>query len=224
MRTSWTMLIVLLAAPIGESCGEEKAITPDLGRIADGKGWTVHNATAETAEVDGKSGVRLKAKADSATGIAGLVLADGVKFTTGVIEIDLKGKNVRPSFLGVAFNVTDEKTFEAVYFRPFNFRADGEFKSRAVQYIAWPEHTWENLRTNQPGKFEGPVSSAPDPEKWFHARIEVGTKQVLVYVNDAKEPCLTVDRLAEGGEGCPVGLFVDSGDGLYAGLKVILNK
>jgi hypothetical protein len=224
MRTSWRVLIVLLVAPIGESHGEEKAISPDLRMIADGKGWTVHNATAEAVEIEGKSGVRLKAKADSATGIAGLVLADGVEFTTGVIEIDLKGKSVRPSFLGVAFNATDEKTFEAIYFRPFNFKAAGEFKSRAVQYLAWPEHTWEELRKNRPGKFEGPVTSVPDPNKWFHARVEIGNKQVRVYVNEAKEPCLRVDRLAESGKPRPVGLFVDTGEGLYAGFKVIPAK
>jgi hypothetical protein len=184
----------------------------------------VRNATAEASEVEGKSAVRLKAKADSATGVAGLALADGVGFTTGVIEIDLKGRSVRPSFLGVAFNAADEKTFEAVYFRPFNFKAGGEFQGRAVQYVAWPEHPWAELRENRPGKFEGPVGSVPDPDKWFHARIEVGTKQVRVYVNGTKEPCLTVDRLAEGGGRRAVGLFVDTGDGLYAGLKVVPTK
>jgi hypothetical protein len=144
-----------------------------------------------------------------------------VEFTSGVIEIDLKGKSVRPSFLGVAFNVTNEKTFEAVYFRPFNLKADGVFKNRAVQYIAWPDHTWDKLRKSRPGKFEGAVSSAPDPDGWFHARVEVGEKHVRVYVNDAKEPCLTVDRLAAVRKARALGLLVDTGDGLYARLKVI---
>jgi hypothetical protein len=224
MRAAWRVLVVLLAVSIGESYGQEKAITLDLGKIASGKGWTVHNATAEAVEVKGKSAIRLKAKADSATGIAGLVLADGVEFTSGVIEIDLKGKSVRPSFVGVAFNAKDEKTFEAVYFRPFNFKADGEFKGRAVQYIAWPKFTWQKLRQDQAGKLEGPVNSVPDPDKWFHARIDVGEKRVRVYVNEAKEPCLTADRLAEGGMGRPVGLFVDTGDGLYADLKITPAK
>ncbi len=158
------------------------------------------------------------------TGIAGLVIADGVNFTTGSIEIDLKGKSIRPSFLGVAFNVADEKTFEAVYFRPFNFKADGVFKTRAVQYIAWPKYTWNELRKNRPGKFEGAVIPMPYPDKWFHARIEIETKQVRVYINDAKEPCLTVERLAESGKNRRVGLFVDTGDGLYANFKVIPTK
>jgi hypothetical protein len=221
MRASWTVLIVLLAVTSSGGYGQEKVVTPDLSTIAGGKGWNVRNATPEAVEVDGKRAVRLKATGDSANGIVGLALADGVEFTTGVIEIDLKGKNVRGrSFLGVAFGVADDKTFEAVYFRPFNFKADGEFRGRAVQYIAWPKHTWEELRKTRPGKFEAPISPVPDPDKWFHARIEVGEKQVRVYVDGAKEPCLTVDRLAEGGRGRRVGLFVDSADGLYAGLKI----
>ena len=214
-------LLVVLAVALSQSYGQEKAVSPDLTRIGDGKGWTLHNATAEAVAGDGKSGVRLKAKADSITGIAGLVLADAVEFTVGVIEIDLKGKSVRPSFVGVAFNVADEKTFEAVYFRPFNFNAGGEFKSRAVQYVAWPEHPWNELRKNRPGRFEGAVNSVPDPNKWFHARIVIETKQIRVFVNEAKEPCLVVDRLEEGGKSRQVGLFVDTGDGLYANLKIL---
>ena len=217
-------LLVLLAVCLSQSYAQENAISPDLTRIADGKAWSLHNATAEAVAVDGKSGVRLKAKADSITGIAGLVLPEGVEFTVGVIEIDLKGKSVRPSFVGIAFNVADEKTFEAVYFRPFNFKADGEFKSRAVQYVAWPEHPWNELRKNRPGKFEGQVNSVSDPNGWFHARIVIETKQVRVYVNEAKEPCLIVDRLAEGGKSRQVGLFVDTGDGLYANLKIIKTR
>jgi len=224
MRKFRGFLVVLLAVWMSQCYGQEKAISPDLTRIVEGKGWTLHNATAEAVEFEGKSGVRLKAKADSITGIAGLVVADAIEFTVGVIEIDLKGKSVRPSFLGVAFNVADERTFEAVYFRPFNFNAGGEFKSRAVQYIAWPEHPWNELRKNRPGKFEGTVNSVPDHDKWFHARIQIETKQLRVYVNEAKEPCLAVDRLAAGGKGRPLGLFVDTGDGLYASLKVIKNR
>jgi hypothetical protein len=225
MRVFLSLLVVLVAVPRSHGYGSEKVITPDLSTIVGGKGWEVHNAIPEAVEVEGKRAVRLKATGDSANGIVGLVLAEGVEFTTGVIEIDLKGKNVRGrSFLGVAFNVTDEETFEAIYFRPFNFKADGEFKSRAVQYLAWPKHTWEELRKKQPGKFEGPVSSVSDPDKWFHARIEVGETKVRVFANEAKEPCLTVDRLAKNATGRRMGLFVDSADGLYAGLKITPTK
>jgi hypothetical protein len=197
-----------------------KAITPDLSKIADKASWTIANASAEVVQVAGKQAARLKAKGDSAQGIVGLALPRGVELATGTIEIDLKGKSVRPSFVGVAFNVADEKTFEAVYFRPFNFKAMGEFTGRAVQYIAWPEHPWDQLRQARPAQFEGPISPVPDPDGWFRARIEISAKQVRVFINDRKEACLTVARLARSDKARPVGLFVDTGDGLYRNIRI----
>lgn len=182
-------------------------------------GWKVTHAAAEGVEADGQHAVRLTAEGDSANGIVGLALPPAIRFSTGTIEIDLKGKNVRGrSFLGVAFNVVDEKTFEAVYFRPFNFKAADPFRTRAVQYIAWPANTWEHLRKSAPGQFENSVSPVPDPDGWFHARIEVSNNDVRVFVNHAKEPSLVTKRLSSGCVRRPAGLFVDSSDGHYANL------
>ena len=197
------------------------SITPNLSTVSDGKSWNVVHATAEATDKDGKPAVRLVAEGDSNTGIVGLALPAGVEFSEGTIEIDLKGRNLRQrSFVGVAFNVVDEKRFEAVYFRPFNFAADEPWKNRAVQYIAWPVNTWEHLRTHTPGQFEHAVNPVPDPEGWFHARIEVADTQVKVFVNGSKEPSLVTERLSGGGAARPVGLFVDTGDGFYANMKV----
>ena len=102
----------------------------------------------------------------------------------------------------------------------FNFKADEPMRGRAVQYIAWPVNTWEHLRKTAPGQFEQPVNTVPDPDGWFHAQIEVTDTQVRVFVNRAKEPSLVVARLARGGVQRPVGLFVDSAEGLYADLAV----
>jgi hypothetical protein len=188
-------------------------------------GWKVTHAAAEGVEADGKHAVRLTAEGDSANGIVGLALPPAIRFSTGTIEIDLKGKDVRGrSFLGVAFNVVDEKTFEAVYFRPFNFKAADPFRTRAVQYIAWPTNTWEHLRKSAPGQFENSVSPVPDPDGWFHARIEVTDNEVRVFVNQAKEPSLVTKRLSSGGVLRPAGLFVDSSDGHYANLTYSAPK
>lgn len=197
---------------------------PNLGTIADGKAWRVIHAEAQPLAVDGRPAVRLVAEGDSANGIVGLALPNGLTFSTGTLEIDLKGRNVRGrSFLGVAFNVVDEKTFEAVYFRPFNFLADESIRGRSVQYIAWPGNTWEHLRRNSPGQFEQPVKPVPDPDGWFHAQIEVTDARVRVFVNHSKEPSLVVKRLSSGGVPRPVGLFVDSADGIYASFAVAPN-
>ncbi|MEI6781156.1 MAG: hypothetical protein WCQ21_09585 [Verrucomicrobiota bacterium] len=204
---------------------QEKTDRPDLATATNGKSWKILNATAKVMELDGKRALHLKATGDSANRIAGLALPVGVEFGTGVIELDLKGKNIpQGSFLGVVFNVMDEKRFEGVYFRPFNFKAEEARRGRSVQYIAWPEYTWEKLRKDKPGQFEKPVNPVPDPDGWFHARIDVTEKQVRVFVNDATEPCLVVDRLARGDVKRPTGLFVDVAEGLYANLKITSAK
>jgi hypothetical protein len=92
-----------------------------------------------------------------------------------------------------------------------------------VQYVAWPDHTWEKLRKSKPGKFESAVKPVPDPAGWFHARVEVTKKKVRVWVDDAREPCLVVDRLADREKG-KVGLFVDSNEGAFRNLKILPAK
>src|SRR5712675_692165 len=53
----------------------------------------------------------------------GIVWLKGVTFKQGIIDIDLRGKNVfLKSFLGIAFHGIDTITCDILYFRPFNFR------------------------------------------------------------------------------------------------------
>jgi hypothetical protein len=218
-----TFMAVLLCIPFAS--GRENALTPDLAKIDDAKVWSVINGYASTDMEDGKRVVQLRPKGQALTpSDIGLALIEGLEFTEGVIDIDLKGKGrIQRSFLGIAFAVEDGKTFEAVYFRPFNFLNDGVFRKRAVQYVAWPEHTWEKLRAQTPGVYESAVNPIPDPEGWFHARIEVTKKRVKVFVNDGKEPCLVVDRLASRDK-AKVGLWVDSQEGRFANLKILSAK
>jgi hypothetical protein len=215
---------VLLAA--GSVSLAEKAVAPDLSQVNDGKTWTVINGDCLTALEDGKRVVRLKPKGKAKTpSDIGLALVEGLEFTEGTLEIDLKGKGKHErSFLGVAFGALDGKTFEAVYFRPFNFmRDDASYRVRAVQYVAWPDHTWERLRRETPGVYEAAVKPVPDPAGWFHARVEVTKQKVRVWVDDAGEPCLVVDRLSGRDKG-KVGLWVDSKEGAFSNLKVLPAK
>ena len=221
MKNAIALTIALTCLASGPGWAQQRAAVPDLATIADGSAWKVSNAKPEAVNVDGKRAARLTAAGDSANGIVGLALPVGIAFDTGVIEVDLKGKNLRQrSFLGVAFNVIDDRTFEGVYFRPFNFKAEPPVDGRSVQYIAWPENTWERLRRDKPGQFENPVRPVPDPDGWFHARIRVTSSEVRVFVDNATEPSLVVARLARGGVQRPLGLFVDSAEGIYANLSI----
>ncbi len=192
-----------------------------IAAVADASRWTLLNVDAEPVDTAGRPALHLVSHGDSANGIIGLALPKGEVLRTGVVELDLEGKSLRGnSFLGIAFNVTDAKKFEAVYFRPFNFNVDPPFRDRAVQYISWPANTWEVLRKGRPGQFEARVANVPDADDWFHARIEIKAREVRVFVNGAGEPSLVVERLATGDVPRPVGLFVDTADGFYANLRI----
>jgi hypothetical protein len=223
MKLFLAVVFGMLLAYVAPCFAREKAIAPDLSRINDRKVWTVINADYESVMEDGKLVVRLSPKGTANTpSDIGLALVGDVEFAEGTLEIDLKGKGAEERiFLGLAFNVKDGKTFEAVYFRPFNFKKDDEpYRSRAVQYVAWPEHTWEKLRADKPGVYEAAVKPIPDPGGWFHARIEVSRQKVKVWVDGGKEPCLVVDRLASDRKG-KVGLWVDSREGAFSNLKIV---
>ncbi len=152
----------------------------------------------------------------------GLAWIDGMDFKTGIIELDLRGQDVyQHSFLGMAFHGSNDTTFEAIYFRPFQFRTtDTVRQKRAVQYISLPEDTWSKLRETQSGKFENSVIPAPDPNDWFHARFVIKENEALVYVNHMPNPCLTVPLL--GAQSGKIGLYTaDRSGGSFANLRII---
>lgn len=150
----------------------------------------------------------------------GMALVDGLVVDEGTIDVDLRGHGeANASFVGIAFGVVDASHYEAVYFRPFRFRAtDPIERSHAVQYIAWPEHSWETLRAQSPGVYESAIAPVPDPTTWFHARIEITHATVRVFVDHAARPTLEVRRLATAAGG--IALWVDSQPGSFANLEI----
>jgi hypothetical protein len=127
----------------------------------------------------------------------GIAWITGQEFMYGTIELDIRGKDLlQKSFVGFAFHGLNDTTYEAIYFRPFNFQStDPVRKTHAVQYIAYPLYDWPKLRTEYPNKYEQTVSPVPDPNDWFHARIVVEPKKISVYVNGNSDPSLVVEPL-----------------------------
>lgn len=153
----------------------------------------------------------------------GLAILKEIEFETGTIEVELLGEN-NPgrSFIGIAFNIQDAETFEAVYFRPFNFVATEQArKDHMVQYIHHPEFTWFKLRETRTGEFENEIPAPPDPDNWFKAKIEISEKSVKVYVDEIAEPVLTVDRLTTSSSK-KIGLWAGNGSsGRYRNLVLL---
>jgi hypothetical protein len=162
-------------------------------------------------------GLRLDARSGD-----GVAWWPDVQFANGTIELEILGKDLQgQSFVGVAFHGQDEKTFDAIYFRPFNFRGATDLaRSHAVQYISHPTYTWDKLRGEHTDRYESAIAPPPDPTGWFHARIEVQYRSVRVFVNDIATPVLEVQQLSERKTGW-VGVWVGNGsDGAFANLVI----
>lgn len=198
--------------------GQQKAMELDLAKLAENRGLKVFNRTISSLNEGTMKGVRLGESPGD-----GVAYLEGLEFTNGTIEFDVRGKDVQQqSFVGVAFHGVDATTYDAIYFRPFNFKAeDPARRRRAVQYISHPTYTWQKLRAEHPGHYEQPVSPVPDPNAWFHVRVVVASPKVSVFVNDAKDPSLVVNQLSDRKTG-RVGLWVgNNSGGDFANFKIV---
>jgi len=117
-------------------------------------------------------------------------------FSNGTLEFDVKGKNLlQKSFVGIAFHGVDDTTYDAIYFRPFNFQVpEAGRRGHSVQYISLPAHDWQQLRQDFPGKYENEIDPSTNPNKWFHVKVVVAYPEVSVYVNEKR--CLTISQLS----------------------------
>ena len=212
-----TIAIILGVAMVYPQVANKKTGATASDASVDSTQWTLVNRSLSTIN----EGNREVLSVDSRKG-AGLLLHPETQFGDGTIEFDVKGKNVpQKSFVGLAFHGVSEEMYDAIYFRPFNFNSpDSASHSHAVQYISIPGNGWKTLRDTHPGEYENSLDSPPDPDSWFHVRVELKYPQVRVYVNRSEHACLSVTQLSDHREGW-VGFWVgDDSDGEFAGLKL----
>ncbi|WP_142784056.1 hypothetical protein [Changchengzhania lutea] len=127
----------------------------------------------------------------------GIAIIKGLEFDDGIIELELKGENnPGKSFVGIAFNIQNDTTYEAIYFRPFNFKSDEKIRrEHSVQYIYHPKYSWRFLRTNFEGQFEAEYPRQPSPEYWFGIQVKIDDKKVYVYDKKTNTELLSIKRL-----------------------------
>ncbi len=211
--------IILFVANL--SLAQENMIVPDLTKIVTKDGWKVFNRKAEIIKENDEVSVYFNAQQGN-----GVTWLEGIEFNNGIIEADIKGRNLQGrSFVGIAFRGVDEKTYDGIYFRPFNFKSDNPArKGHSVQYISHPDYSWSKLRKEHPEKYENPVNPVPEPNSLFHVKIVVDNPKVSVYVNYSKNPCLVVEELSNR-KGGWVGLWMgNNSDGTFSNLKIISVK
>lgn len=196
---------------------QEKVSSFDLAKLAKENGLTAFNRSFDVIRENNYNGIRVSEKDNY-----GLIWLSSLNFKSGRIEFDVRGKDVdQQSFLGMAFEGVNDSIFEAIYFRPFNFRsADPVKRSHSVQYVSMPAFDWYKLREEFPGKYENAVDPVPDPNQWFHVLIILTSPTVMVSVGGSKEVSLAVHQLNKIKAG-KIGFFVGNGSGGdFANLKI----
>ncbi len=222
--TMWAGVLLLSALavkmPVSAEPSQSAGASIDLAeRLAAGKLRLV-NREATPLQGD-RRGIHVNEKPGN-----GVVWIEGSDFAEGTLEVDVRGRDmVGQSFLGLAFHGKDDNTYEAVYLRPFNFRAQDPVRHQhAVQYIAPPDYDWPRLRKEFPEEFENPVDSSVAPTDWVPLRLVVKGQTIQIYVGKVTAPTLEVRKLGKLERGL-VGLWTgNNSDGDFANLRITNGK
>lgn len=215
-RTAYA-LIVMLFCSSSLTFAQSSTVAPDLFHLAQAGQLQVFNRDATSFEDGQYKGLRFSEKSND-----GVAWINAMTFANGTIEVDIRGRDLlQRSFVGVAFHGVDDKTYDAVYFRPFNFQStDSVRRIHAIQYISHPEFTWKRLREERNGQYEKAITPAPRANEWLHVRIVVQHPKVSVFVNGNKEPSLSIEQFSKRGNG-KIGLWVgDQSNGDFASLRI----
>jgi hypothetical protein len=153
----------------------------------DGKKLRVVNR--EATRLHDRNGVRLSPRSGN-----GVAWVEGTEFQSGTIDVDIRGSEaLQQNYVGIAFHRKNDTTYEAVYLRPFNFRAaDPVHNHHAVQYISLPKFDFQDLRDEFPEQFENAVDALVAPTEWVRLRVVVGGNKVRAYVGPVEKVTLRV--------------------------------
>jgi hypothetical protein len=147
-------------------------------------------------------------------------------FRDGTIEVELVGQPAAgPSgdargFIGIAFRFRGDGSYEYIYLRPTNGRADDQVRRNTPpNTVRTRISTSHDHARRVPKSYESYVDLQPGV--WTKYKIEVEGRKARLYVHGAEQPCLIVNDLKleprEGG----VALWVGPGtEGYFSNLKI----
>lgn len=203
-------LLAFLALPLS-------AQTPDR--------LVAKNASIVQTNFKGRSAVQVIAAPAAANATSFAVVKDAV-FRDGTIEVDLAGQPAAGAgegargFIGIAFRLQGDGSYEYIYLRPTNGRADDQVRrNHSTQYSADPDFDFARSRQEAPGKYESYVDLQPGI--WTKYKIEVDGRKARLYVNGAEQPCLIVNDMKHEPREGGVALWVGPGtEGYFSNLKI----
>jgi len=183
------------------------------------------NVSIAQTNFKGRSAVQVIASAD-AQNAASYALVKDALFQNGTIEVDLAGQPAAGAFggargfIGIAFRLQGDGSYEYIYLRPTNGRADDQVRrNHSTQYSSHPDFSFARSRQEAPEKYESYVDL--EPGVWTKYKIEIEGRRARLYVHGAEQPCLIVNDMKlephEGG----VALWVGPGtEGYFSNLKI----
>jgi len=183
------------------------------------------NVSITKTSYKGRSAVQVIATPEAANATSYAVVKDA-SFRNGTIEVELAGQPAAGAgsgargFIGIAFRLQGDGSYEYIYLRPTNGRADDQVRrNHSTQYSSYPDFDFARSRQEAPEKYESYVDLQPGV--WTRFKIEVEGRKARLYVHGAEQPCLIVNDLKleprEGG----VALWVGPGtEGYFSNLKI----
>jgi hypothetical protein len=183
------------------------------------------SATLAPTTFKGRAAVQVVAAPDAPNASSYAVVKD-VSFRDGTIEVDLAGQpgagaaSGARGFIGIAFRLQGDGTYEYIYLRPTNGRADDQVRrNHSTQYSAHPDFDFARSRKEAPEKYESYVDL--EPGVWTKYKIEVSGRTARLYVHGAEQPCLIVNDMKLEPRAGGVALWVGPGtEGYFANLKI----
>ena len=149
--------------------------------------WVIRDEKAKVQEYKGKTAIFLEGSRRPIQ--PGLAYFNDLVFENGIIECDI-ASSVKRAYVGIAFRVQSEDSYELIYFEPHR-----SGKWDAIQY----DPVFNGSSTWQLHHGPGYQAEAEIPAKrWFHAQIVVRGLRAEVYLDDASIPSLVVDKLQHG--------------------------
>lgn len=183
------------------------------------------NVSIAKTNYQGRSAIQVLAAPGAANASSYAVVKDS-SFRDGAIEVELAGQPAAGAgegargFIGIAFRLQSDGSYEYIYLRPTNGRADDQVRrNHSTQYSSYPNFDFARSRQEAPEKYESYVDLQPGV--WTKFRIEVEGRKARLYVRGAEQPCLIVNDLKLEPRQGGVALWVGPGtEGYFSNLKI----
>ena len=147
-----------------------------------------------------------------------LVKVKDLDFHNGTIRVKMLSRllpdapDFARGFIGIVFRVNEaDSEFESFYIRPTNAMTDDPVrKAHGCQYFSYPGYTFAYFRKFGITEFEAPIHNGLD--EWVQLTAVIRDAEARFYLNDEKDPVLTVRNMKHGQDARgSVGFFSEIG-------------